>query len=92
MPITHIALIPLLWDIVILWVYIFVHINKKNLSLCACVCVCVRVRVCVCMCFVNLFLCIISFLSSYKYIYHNIIYLCLLMAKIMFSADFANKL
>jgi len=86
----HIALIPLFWDIVILWVYIFVHINIISFFLCVQVYVCARA--CVYVFLLYFFLCIISFLSSYKYIYHNIIYLCLLMAKSMFSADFANKL
>ena len=50
--------------------------------------ICVRVCVCVLPYFVITF-----FLFRQMYICHNIIiHLCLLMAKSMFSADFANKL
>ena len=54
----------------------------------------------VCVCFLLLYICIFFFvlfdfvrlMYIYIYICHNIIYVCLLMAKSMFSADFANNL
>ena len=63
-----------------------------------CVRVCVRVRACVrvCVCcrvLALLFSFVVFFFFRQMYICHKIIiHLCLLMAKSMFSADFANKL
>ena len=61
-----------------------------------CVCVFVRLRARVCVCcriLVLLFSFVVFLFFRQMYICHNIIiYLCLLMAKSMFSADFANKL
>ena len=53
---------------------------------CACVCVCCRVLA-------LLFSFVVFLFFRQMYICHNInIHMCLLMAKSMFSADFANKL
>ena len=67
---------------------------RKCARSCVCVFVRLRARVCVCCRVLALLFSFVVFLFFRQmYICHNIIiHLCLLMAKIMFSAVFANKL
>ena len=69
---------------------------RKCARSCVCVCVCAFacVRGCVCCRVLALLFSFVVFLFFRQmYICHNIItHLCLLMAKSMFSADFANTL
>ena len=72
------------------------HVSQIYVCVCVCVCVFVRLRARVCVCcrvLALLFSFVVFLFFRQMYICHNIIIrLCLLMAKSMFSADFANKL